>query len=127
MNLVDAFENASWKAWDQVIEEDSHSGRLDFLIDEAIREQRKNSPGSYVYIPTPRFWDCLGDLPESIMYAVSPYSHNMLREKPSNKIGKFWSAKIERNYRALAVTFIGRPAHSVIWVGNHKQYKALLR
>ncbi len=31
-----------WEQWDKEIEEDSYSGKLDFLIDEALTEKAQN-------------------------------------------------------------------------------------
>jgi len=36
IKLVKWFSERDWKAWDQELIKDSHSGKLDFLIDEAI-------------------------------------------------------------------------------------------
>ena len=35
------FSERDWKQWDAQIEEDSASGKLDFLIEEAFEEKRK--------------------------------------------------------------------------------------
>ncbi|WP_133513157.1 hypothetical protein [Candidatus Thiosymbion oneisti] len=40
MKLVHWFSEHDWKAWDREIEIDSKSGRLDFLIEEALAEKR---------------------------------------------------------------------------------------
>jgi len=34
------FSERDWKRWDQEIQEDSESGKLDFLIGEAFNEKR---------------------------------------------------------------------------------------
>ena len=35
------FSNRDWKKWDQEIENDSKSGKLDFLIREALDQKRQ--------------------------------------------------------------------------------------
>jgi len=35
------FSERDWKHWDKQIEKDSASGKLDFLIEEALEEKRK--------------------------------------------------------------------------------------
>lgn len=41
MKLVRWFSERDWKAWDEEIERDSKSGKLDFLIEEALDEKEK--------------------------------------------------------------------------------------
>ncbi len=36
------FSERDWKRWDQEIEEDSRSGKLDFLVREAFEEKRQS-------------------------------------------------------------------------------------
>jgi len=35
------FSERDWKRWDQEIQEDSESGKLDFLVEEAFNEKRR--------------------------------------------------------------------------------------
>ncbi len=35
------FSEKDWQKWDEQIEEDSKSGKLDFLIEEAFNEKKK--------------------------------------------------------------------------------------
>jgi len=39
-NLAHWFFERDWELWDNELEEDSQSGKLDFLIDEAIEEKQ---------------------------------------------------------------------------------------
>ena len=39
LKLVSWFTEKDWSIWDKQIEEDSQSGSLDFLIDEALNEK----------------------------------------------------------------------------------------
>ncbi len=41
MKLVHWFSERDWEAWDEEIERDSKSGKLDFLIEEALEEKKK--------------------------------------------------------------------------------------
>lgn len=39
------FSERDWRQWDRQIEEDSKSGKLEFLVREAIEEKRKGRLG----------------------------------------------------------------------------------
>ncbi len=36
------FLDRDWEKWDQEIEEDAKAGRLDFLVQEAVEEKKRN-------------------------------------------------------------------------------------
>jgi hypothetical protein len=40
MELVHWFSERDWAIWDKEIESDSESGRLDFLVEEALEERK---------------------------------------------------------------------------------------
>ena len=40
MKLVQWFSERDWKAWDQELIKDSHSGKLDFLLEEAMNAKK---------------------------------------------------------------------------------------
>lgn len=40
IKLVKWFSERDWKAWDQELIKDSQSGKLDFLIEEAMNEKK---------------------------------------------------------------------------------------
>jgi hypothetical protein len=40
MRLAHWFSEQDWKSWDDEIERDSRSGKLDFLFDEAMKEKK---------------------------------------------------------------------------------------
>lgn len=46
MKLVHWFSERDWKTWDEEIERDSKSGKLDFLIEEALDEKEKGKLGN---------------------------------------------------------------------------------
>ena len=45
MRLAHWFTERDWSAWDHKIEQDAGSGKLDFLLDEAMAEKKDNSLG----------------------------------------------------------------------------------
>jgi len=45
MKLVHWLAERDWDAWDEKIERDAASGKLDFLIAEALEEKRKGELG----------------------------------------------------------------------------------
>ena len=74
---------------------------------------------------TPGFWSRLGRLPESVQ-RVASRNFQRLKEDPRHpslrfkKIGKYWSVRVGRSYRALAEEdgddFIW------VWIGSHDEY-----
>ncbi len=42
VNLRQWFAEKDWEAWDKQIEEDSNSGKLDFLAKEALQEKNND-------------------------------------------------------------------------------------
>ncbi len=78
---------------------------------------------------TPRFWRAFGRLPEPVQ-RVARRNFRLLAENPEHpslrfkKVGAFWSARVGRDYRALAVEdgadFIW------VWVGSHDEYDRLI-
>lgn len=41
MKLVHWFSERDWAVWDEELERDSNSGKLDFLIEEALAEKKR--------------------------------------------------------------------------------------
>ena len=78
---------------------------------------------------TSRFWTKFEQLPDPVQ-RVARRNFRLLVENPAHpslrfkKVGKFWSARVGRDYRALAVEdgddFIW------VWIGAHDQYDRLL-
>jgi len=78
---------------------------------------------------TPRFWKYFKNLPISIQILATK-NFKLLKVDPQHpsihfkKVGKFWSARIGLNYRALAVEdgsdFIW------IWIGSHDEYERII-
>lgn len=79
---------------------------------------------------TRRFWKCFQELPLTVQ-KVAKENFSLLKRDPRHpslhfkRVGKFWSARIGLDHRALAVEddsdFIW------VWIGSHDEYKRLLR
>ncbi len=79
---------------------------------------------------TERFWKCFDKLPTTIQ-DVARENFELLRSNPRHpslhfkKVGKFWSARIGLNHRALAIEdgndFIW------VWIGTHDEYERMLK
>lgn len=78
---------------------------------------------------TSRFWSCFYKLPQSIQ-TLARKNFSLLKENsrhPSlhfKKVGKFWSARVGRNFRAIAVPDEGD--YIWVWIGSHDEYEKLL-
>ena len=79
---------------------------------------------------TQRFWARLEDLPLAIQ-DIAHKNFALLKVNPQHpslhfkKVGRFWSARVGRHYRALAVKddddFIW------VWIGTHDEYDQLVK
>jgi mRNA-degrading endonuclease RelE of RelBE toxin-antitoxin system len=77
-----------------------------------------------------RFWKCYEKLPEPVQ-KISKKNFELLKTDPSHpslhfkKVGKFWSARIGLDYRALAIEdgedFIW------VWIGTHDGYERMIK
>ena len=78
---------------------------------------------------TTRFWSCFNKLPEPIK-KLARKNFTILKENPKHpslrfkKVGKFWSARVGRNFRAIAVQ--DENNYIWVWIGNHDEYEKLL-
>ncbi|WP_419864214.1 hypothetical protein [Candidatus Poriferisodalis sp.] len=78
---------------------------------------------------TPQFWDRFSRLPPPVQRAAER-SFERLEHDPAHpslrfkKVGKFWSARVSRDHRALAVAdgddFIW------VWIGAHDDYDRMI-
>jgi hypothetical protein len=76
----------------------------------------------------PRFWNCYRQLPEDIQ-RLADQSYELLLQNPRHpslrfkKTGRFWSVRVGRHYRALAV----QHETDVVWfwIGLHAEYNRL--
>ena len=78
---------------------------------------------------TRRFWRAFERLPEPAQ-RVARRNFRLLAENPAHpslrfkKVGAFWSARVGRDYRALAVE---DDADFVwVWIGGHDEYDRLI-
>jgi len=79
---------------------------------------------------TDRFWKCYAKLPEPVQ-KISKKNFELLKTDSSHpsihfkKVGKFWSARIGLDYRALAIEdgedFIW------VWIGTHDEYERMIK
>ena len=78
---------------------------------------------------TPSFWSRLERLPESAQ-RIASRNFQRLKEDPRHpslrfkKIGRYWSVRVGRSYRALAEEdgddFIW------VWIGSHDEYMRII-
>ena len=82
-----------------------------------------------MYFASRAFWDRYDKLPAEIR-ALADKNYALLNEDarhPSvrlKRVGRFWSARIGRNYRALGVDVEGGILW--FWIGTHADYEALI-
>ena len=82
------------------------------------------------HFATPDFWYCYRHLTVDVQ-SLADKNFDLLRHDPKHpslrlkKVGAFWSARIGRNYRALAQE---RTEGLVwFWIGAHREYEQLLK
>jgi len=79
---------------------------------------------------TSRFWKNYHNLPASIQ-KLAKKNFNLLKEDPLHpslhfkRIGKFWSARVDINYRALAIE--DHEDLIWLWIGTHDEYEKMLK
>jgi len=79
---------------------------------------------------TSRFWRCFGELPESIQ-SLAKKKFELLKKNPKHpsvhfkKVGKFWSARVGMNHRALAIE--DQEDFIWVWIGTHDEYEDLIK
>lgn len=78
---------------------------------------------------SPRFWECYGNLPASIQ-ELADKSFGFVKANPNHpslhlkKAGKYWSVRVGRKYRALAVEI--EEGLLWFWIGTHAEYDKLI-
>lgn len=76
-----------------------------------------------------RFWIGFYALPVAIQ-EIARKNYAILKENPRHpslrfkKVGKLWSARVGRDYRALAMEDAG--GYVWVWIGTHEEYDRLL-
>lgn len=78
---------------------------------------------------SPAFWECYRQLPDAVR-KLADKNFALLRADPMHpslhfkKVGRFRSARVRRNVRALAVETEGGLLW--FWIGNHMEYERLI-
>jgi len=84
---------------------------------------------NFTFHASPEFWALFTALPEDVqeqarkkyeLFAQNPF-HPALHLKPT---GAFWSARVSRSYRALAVR--RKDGFFWFWIGSHDDYERLI-
>jgi hypothetical protein len=69
------FSDRDWKLWDKQIKKDSASGKLDFLIDEAMEDKDNGKLKELqMHQTTEGFWKYFENLPQSIQAVAKKIS-----------------------------------------------------
>ncbi|MER8551982.1 hypothetical protein NKH69_12015 [Mesorhizobium sp. M0976] len=82
------------------------------------------------HFATPSFWEAYAKLP-SLIKAKANRRFAKLNSEPFHpslhfkQVGRYWSARVDVNYRAVAV----RDHDDVVWfwIGTHSEYDRLLK
>ena len=78
---------------------------------------------------TPEFWECYNKLPESVQQ-LADKNYELLKANSTHpslqfkKVGNYWSVRVGRRYRALAVEV--DDGLLWFWVGSHADYDKLV-
>lgn len=79
---------------------------------------------------SPRFWQCYRQLPAEIQ-RLADENFELLKADPGHpslhlkKVGRFWSARLGQNFRAIAVE--SDDGLIWFWIGDHAAYDQLIR
>ena len=82
-----------------------------------------------IHVATRKFWDLLEALPDAV-HVQARKSFALLKQDASHpslhfkKIGRFYSARVNLSYRALAVQ--DGDGFVWFWIGDHKDYERLI-
>jgi hypothetical protein len=82
------------------------------------------------HFASPSFWKCYSDLPSSIQ-ELADKNFDLLKANahhPSlhlKKAGKYWSVRVGRKHRALAVEI--EQDLLWFWIGTHTEYDKLVK
>ena len=82
------------------------------------------------HFASPAFWQAYTNLPDAIR-ALADKNYALLKENPRHpslqlkKVGRFWSVRVGRSYRAVGVD----AADGIVWfwIGTHAEYDKLVR
>jgi hypothetical protein len=82
------------------------------------------------HFTTSRFWECYQKLSEEVR-ATADKQYALLKENPRHpslhfkKVGKFWSARVNIEVRALAVE--SGSDFVWFWIGDHRDYDRIIK
>jgi hypothetical protein len=82
------------------------------------------------HFASPSFWELYDRLPQTVR-DLADKNYKYLKDDPHHpslhlkKIGKYWSVRIGRQHRAIAVE-MGEDL-LWFWIGTHVEYNALIR
>jgi hypothetical protein len=86
-------------------------------------------PPDLKHFTTPEFWECYRQLPKEIQELANK-NYELLKADPKHpslhfkKIGRLWSVRVGKNYRALG---FDKPKGVLwFWIGSHGNYDAIL-
>ena len=81
------------------------------------------------HFTTPRFWKAYDNLPAEIQ-KLADKNFALLKDDPAHpslhlkKVGRFWSVRVGRGYRALAAEH--DDGLLWFWIGTHAEYDDLI-
>jgi mRNA-degrading endonuclease RelE of RelBE toxin-antitoxin system len=81
------------------------------------------------FVANASFWQALNALPSAIQ-SLAKKNFELLKENPAHpslhlkKVGKYWSVRVGRRYRALGVEI--EDGVLWFWIGTHAEYDRLL-
>ncbi len=82
------------------------------------------------HFASPAFWDAYQKLPTRVR-ELADKNYRILKQDPKHpslhlkKIGRYWSVRVGRQYRALGVQVDEDMVW--FWIGSHSDYDVLLR
>jgi mRNA-degrading endonuclease RelE of RelBE toxin-antitoxin system len=77
----------------------------------------------------PSFWDCYERVPCDIQELASK-NFELLKDNPKHpslhlkKVGQYWSVRVGRKYRALAIE--DKENFIWFWIGTHSEYEEII-
>jgi len=81
------------------------------------------------HFTTPRFWKAYDALPDEVQ-KLADKNFELLKDDPDHpslhlkKVGRFWSVRVGRSYRALAAEY--DDGFLWFWIGTHAEYDNLI-
>ena len=82
------------------------------------------------HFASPRFWEIYEGLPKKVR-EFADKNFTLLKQNPQHpslnlkRVGRYWSVRVGRHYRALALDVDGGLLW--FWIGTHADYDRLIR